>query len=99
MDDAMRQNRIMTATLTNKLGVIESFERSISHAGVDDTNLEGGKITYNDDIDIEQNWDLIVSSDRSSSSDDVLLYIYPSSSHFFSFSLSPLMQLMLQMSL
>ena len=44
----------MTATLTNKLGVIESFERSISHAGVDDTNLEGGKITYNDDVNDDQ---------------------------------------------
>ena len=44
IDDAMRQKRIMTATLTNKFGVIESFERSISQAGVDDTNLEGGKI-------------------------------------------------------
>ena len=44
----------MTATLTNKLGVIESFERSISQAGVDDTNLEGGKITYNDDVNDDQ---------------------------------------------
>ena len=40
MDEAIRQKRIMTATLTNKLGVIESFERSISQAGVDDTNLK-----------------------------------------------------------
>ena len=41
MDEAIRQKRIMTATLTNKLGVIESLDRSISQAGVDDTNLEG----------------------------------------------------------
>ena len=40
MDEAIRQKRIMTATLTNKLGVIESLDRSISQAGVDDTNLE-----------------------------------------------------------
>ena len=39
-----------------------------------------------------------VSSDRSSYSDDGLLYIY-TSGHFFRFSLSPLMQLMLQVSL
>ena len=43
MDEAIRQKRIMTATLTNKLGVIESLDRSISQAGVDDTNLEGRK--------------------------------------------------------
>ena len=43
----MRQKRIMTATLTSKLGVIESFERSISHAGVDDTNLVEGKYDFN----------------------------------------------------
>ena len=41
---------------------------------------------------------VIVSSDRSSCSDDGLLYIYLSG-HFFRFSLSPLMQLMLQVSL
>ena len=42
----------------------------------------------------------IVSSDRSSCSDDGLLYIYIyTSGHFFRFSLSPLMQLMLQVSL
>ena len=39
-----------------------------------------------------------ISSDRSSCSDDGLLYIYLST-HFFRFSLSPLMQLMLQVSL
>ena len=39
---------------------------------------------------------LFVSSDRSSCSDDGLLYIR---AHFFRFSLSPLMQLMLQVSL
>ena len=39
----------------------------------------------------------IISSDRSSYSDDVLLHIHPG--HFFGFSLSPLMQLMLQMSI
>ena len=44
----------MTATLTNKLGVIESFERSISHAGVDNTNMEGGKIAYSNDVNDDQ---------------------------------------------
>ena len=44
MDEAIRQKRIMTATLTNKLGVIESLDRSISQAGVDDTNLETWKL-------------------------------------------------------
>ena len=40
---------------------------------------------------------LFVSSDRSSCSDDGLLYIYLYiQGHFFRFSLSPLMQLMLQ---
>ena len=41
----------------------------------------------------------IVSSDRSSCSDDGLLYISIHPGHFFRFSLSPLMQLMLQVSL
>ena len=40
---------------------------------------------------------IFISSDRSSYSDDVLLHIHPG--HFFGFSLSPLMQLMLQMSI
>ena len=39
---------------------------------------------------------IIISSDRSSCTDDGLLYIR---AHFFRFSLSPLMQLMLQVSL
>ena len=56
----MRQNEIMTATLTNKLGVIESLERSISQAGVDDTNLEGGKINYCDDFDDDQRDAIII---------------------------------------
>ena len=42
---------------------------------------------------------MIISSDRSSYSDDGLLYIHGSRSNFFRFSLSPLMQLMLQVSL
>ena len=42
---------------------------------------------------------VVVSSDRSSCSDDGLLYIHPRSGNFFRFSLSPLMQLMLQVSL
>ena len=40
-----------------------------------------------------------ISSGRSSCSDDGLLYIRGGSTHFFRFSLSPLMQLMLQVSL
>ena len=40
---------------------------------------------------------IIISSDKSSCTDDGLLYVYPG--HFFRFSLSPLMQLMLQVSL
>ena len=40
IEDAIRQKRIMTATLTRRFGVIESLDRSISQAGVEDTNLQ-----------------------------------------------------------
>ena len=40
IEDAIRQKRIMTATLTRRFGVIESLDLSISQAGVEDTNLQ-----------------------------------------------------------
>ena len=39
MEEANRQNVIITPTLASRLGVIESLDRSISHAGVEETNL------------------------------------------------------------
>ena len=49
IEDAIRQKRIMTATLTRRFGVIESLDLSISQAGVEDTNLQMSYI---------QEWDI-----------------------------------------